>query len=360
MQAANPKTELVDWKVLSGQGDRGRSDELMRHVATLFSLTADHCTQEQIDTYDTVMQRLADLVGVETRSFAAKKICRLSNAPHEIIRRFAFDLISVADPVLRNSPVLTDIDLVEVSDEKGEEHMVSISMRKSLSVLVTDVLIRSKKGSVLIKLAANSDAEFSELGMSALKSAAANDQMLAHELVQRGQSGGDGRNHEAPKQIVPQGSVSLPELWQKIEPNVSQSMYDLSRHSYLGRYKFENSLWKAERFNKQGLLDKGILRQFACNDQFADLVCGIALVSGFPHEIVARMMSSVQWNQILSLFKLLGFSDRLVKDILECGPWLLCLSKNQCSAVIRQYVSLTVEEARSQALLWSRDGLLLD
>ena len=360
MQAANPKTELVDWKVLSGQGDRGRSDELMRHVATLFSLTADHCTQEQIETYDTVMQRLADLVCAETRSFAAKKICRLTNAPHEIIRRFAFDLISVADPVLRNSPVLTDDDLVEISDQKGEQHMVSISMRKSLSMVVTDVLIRSEKGSVLIKLAGNSEAAISPVGMRVLQSQAANDQVLARELIQRDNVIRLERQPSAPASNEPQGSVSLPELWQQIEPTVPEAMYDLSRHSYLGRYRFENSISKAERFSKQGLMNKAILRQFACNDQFADLVCGISVKSGFPHEIVARMMSSVQWNQVLSLFKLLGFSDRLVQDILECGPWMLCLSRNQCSAVIKQYLALTVEEARSQALLWPQDGLLLD
>ena len=35
MQTANVKTELVDWKVLNGQSDNGKSDELMRPCCVL-------------------------------------------------------------------------------------------------------------------------------------------------------------------------------------------------------------------------------------------------------------------------------------------------------------------------------------
>ena len=359
MQAAKLKTELVDWKVLNGKGDKAKSDELMRHVATLFALTANHCTKEQIETYNTVMQRLADLVCTETRSFAARKICHLDNAPHEIVKRFAFDVISVAEPVLRHSPVLSDDDLVEICDSKGEEHMVSICMRKELTCVVTDVLIRSEHGSVLIKLAANSEAEISAIGMSVLERAAANDQDLASELSQRN----DRRNQRSRSRIgrvVKAAKLSLPDLWVKIQPGVTESYYDLSVHPYLSRYRFDSSLAKTERLYKQGLMDKGILRQFANNDQYADLVCGLSHMVGFPHPIVARMTSSSNFDQALSLFKLLGFSDHLVRDILGCGPWMLCLSPNQCNAVLRQYQELTIEDAKSRALLWPQDGLFLD
>ena len=359
MQAAKVKTELVDLKVLNGQGDKRKSDELMRHVATLFSLTANHCTEEQVQTYDWVMQRLADLVCAETRKFAAEKLCRLDNAPQEIVRRFAFDVIDVADPILRHSPVLSDQDLVQVSEAKGEEHMVSICMRRELSCVVTDVLIRSEHGSVLIKLAANANAEISAVGMSVLNKAACGDQSLAREIAQRKCANAN--------QISAQGdaeerrsNLSLSMLWQEMAQDVEEKYYDLSKHSYLARYRFDPSLEKTARLDRQGLLDKGILRQFAANDQFADVVCGIARMSGFPHQIVARMMACPRWDQVLCLFKLLGFSDRLLQELLECGPWMLCLSPNQCSAIVQQYRDLTVEKARSHALLWQQDGLLLD
>lgn len=359
MPAANLKTELVDWKVLNGQADHGKSDELMRHVATLFSLTANHCTQEQIETYDTVMQRLADLVCAETRSFAAQKLCHLENAPREIVRRFAFDVIGVADPVLRFSPVLTDEDLIEISNVRGEEHMVSICMRQELSSFVTDVLIQSQHGSVMIKLAANGEAEISPGGMTILRHAAANDQPLSKELATRVNKSieVDDSMSNGTERV---GNLDVKMLWQKIEKTVPETMYDLSRHSYLARYRFDPSLFKIERLLKQGLLDKGIVRQFANNDQFADVVCCISQMSGFPHQIVARMMACLNWDQVLCLFKLLGFSDRLVKDLLQCGPWMLCLSPGQAIAVVNQYRQLNVEEAKSKALLWSKDGLLLD
>ena len=359
MRTATLKTELVDWKVLNGQGDRNKSDELMRHVATLFSLTAENCTEEQIATYDTVMHRLADLVGEETRSFAAKKISRLGNAPRDIVRRFAFDAISVADPVLRFSPVLTDQDLVEISDVKGTEHMVSICVRKDLTSVVTDVLIESEQGSVLIKLAANSSADISNAGMRLLKRAAANDDHLAKELAYRSKARGEEASPKSTS-LERVNHLSLANLWKDVEARIPGPYYDLSMHSYLARYRFDSSLNKIDKLERQGVLDKGILRQYASNDQFADVVCGVSRMSGFPHQIVARMMATLQWEQVLCLFKLLGFSDQLVEALLGCGPWLLCLTPNQTAMIIKQYRLLSVEQARTRALLWPEDGLLLD
>lgn len=360
MTAAKLKTELVDLKVLSGQGDSGRSDELMRHVATLFSLTSEHCTPEQIHTYDTVMERLADLVGVETRSFAAKKICALANAPYNIIRRFAFDTIRVAAPVLRQSPVLTDADLIEVSDAKGVEHMIEISMREELSGTVTDVLIRSEQESVLITIAANDNAEISSIGMSALKSAAQSNRDLANELANRN---GPDKHKTQPAQQS-QGSsnrhLSLESLWNQVEPKLGPDCYDLSAHGYLARYNFAPSLVKIDNLAKQGRLEKAILRQFASYDQFADVVAGLAKMTGFAHEIIAQIISGHKWDQSLSLFKILGFSDRMVGDLMNCGPWKLILSQNQCLAILGQYRQMSVEDARRRVLLWAENGLVLD
>nr|WP_320141380.1 DUF2336 domain-containing protein [uncultured Cohaesibacter sp.] len=359
MQAANVKTELVDWKVLSGQSDNGKSDELMRHVASLFSLTASHCDDEQLATYDTVMQRLADLVCEDTRSFAAQKICHLENAPHNIIRRFAFDAIRVADPVLRHSPVLTDDDLIEVSEANSEDHLVSISTRKSISSVVTDVLVKSGRETVMIKLAANCGADLSEDGRRLLDQAAANDRFLARELANR-----IADNHRSAPVLSRQASarkhVDLSGVWECIEPLVDEHFYNLSRHSYLSRYRFDSSLTKIDKLHAQGFLGNGVLRQFACNDQFADLVCGIAKMTSFPHQIIARMMACLEWDQVLSLFRLQSFSDELVRDTLECGPWMLCLSANQCSAVLKRYRQLSTDEALKIANSWPQTGLRLD
>nr|WP_321460229.1 DUF2336 domain-containing protein [uncultured Cohaesibacter sp.] len=359
MQAANVKTELVDWKVLNGQSEHGKSDELMRHVASLFSLTASHCDEEQLATYDTVFQRLADLVCEDTRSFAAQKICHLENAPHSIVRRFAFDVIKVADPVLRHSPVLTDHDLIEVSNETSDDHMVSICMRKSLSSVVTDVLVKSGRSVIMIKLAANNGAEISEGSMQALDQAAANDSFLAHELANRiveRHKPSPVNSHQASSRKF----MDLSGVWKSLEPAIEERFYNLSRHSYLARYRFDPSLAKIEKLHEQGFLGNGVLRQFACNDQFADLVCGIAKLTGFPHQIIARMMSSLEWDQVLSLFKLQSFSEELVRDILECGPWMLCLSANQCSAVLKRYRQMSTEEALSIVNDWPNSGLILD
>nr|WP_321456253.1 DUF2336 domain-containing protein [uncultured Cohaesibacter sp.] len=360
MQSANVKTELVDWKVLNGQSDHGKSDELMRHVASLFSLTASHCDDEQLETYDTVFLRLAELVCEDTRTFAAQKICQLENAPHNIIRKFAYDTITVADPVLRHSPVLTDHDLIDVSKKRGNDHMVSICMRKSISSVVVDVLIKSGHSAVMLKLAANSGAEISVSGKRVLEQAAANDAGLARELANRKQEvAATSSSMKINRSSHPQ-SVDLRTVWVQLEPRVEERFYNLSRHSYLSRYRFDQSLTKIEKLDEQGFLGNGVLRQFACNDQFADLVCGIARLTGFPHQIIARMMACLEWDQILCIFRLQRFSEELVRDVLECGPWMLCLSANQSNAVLKHYRQMSDEAALDIVNGWAETGLLLE
>lgn len=353
------KTELVDMKLLDGEGGRGKSDELVRHVSSLFALTSEHCTDEQIYTYDVVLQRLADIVDVEGRAFASNKLCTLQNAPYSLMRRFAFDVIKVAGPVLRKSPVLSDQDLLDVSDERGADHMLAISCRKDLSAKVTDLLIHYAHGPVLMQLAANGRAQISQKGMTFLRQMAANDAQMAESLKQRQAQHDQLRLVKNPTSPLAK-ELNLSEIMRDLEARIPAEKLDLSRDPYLARYKFEASAVRAKELEKKSRLNETSLLRYAGHDQFADVICGIAQMSGISYKIIARMMSSLHWEQVLCLFKVMRFSDRLVSELLCCGPWKLRLSRNQCIAILKQYRQMSVEEAHAKVLLWSQNGIILD
>ncbi|MCV6547864.1 MAG: DUF2336 domain-containing protein [Cohaesibacter sp.] len=353
------KTELVDLKSLDDENGHGKSDELVRHVSSLFALTSEHCTDEQLYTYDVVLQRLADIVDVSGRAYASEKLSSLQRAPYALIRRFAFDVIKVAGPVLRKSPVLSDQDLLDVSDERGADHMLAISCRKDLSVAVTDLLIHYAHGPVLMQLAANGRAQISPKGMQVLQHLAANDVQIAQSLQQR-QSQKE-RLHLVKNPGSPLAKeLNLSEIMRDLETQIPAEKLDLSRNPYLARYKFEASAKRAQDLQKKSRLNETSLLRYAGHDQFADVICGIALMSGISYKILACMMSSLHWEQVLCLFKVMRFSDRLVSELLCCGPWKLRLSRNQCIAILKHYRQMSVEQAHAKVLLWSRDGIILD
>ena len=64
-------------------------------------------------------------------------------APREAVRRLAFhDDALVAAPVLTKSKPLSEKDLIEIANTRGQQHLLAISGRETLNEAVTDVLIK--------------------------------------------------------------------------------------------------------------------------------------------------------------------------------------------------------------------------
>jgi uncharacterized protein (DUF2336 family) len=65
-----------------------------------------------------------------------------TKAPPNMLRSLAeHDSISIAGPVLINSKLLTDGDLVEIVTSKSQARLTMIARRAELNEIVTDVLV---------------------------------------------------------------------------------------------------------------------------------------------------------------------------------------------------------------------------
>ena len=63
-------------------------------------------------------------------------------APRDAVRKLAFhEDASVAAPVLRKSARVSDADLIEIADIRGQEHLLAISGRETLSETLSDLLV---------------------------------------------------------------------------------------------------------------------------------------------------------------------------------------------------------------------------
>ena len=74
------------------------------------------------------------------------------------------DDITVAGPVLKLAPRLTEADLVDLAKTKSQAHLQAISARKVLGEAVTDVLVRRGDREVARSVADNRGARISETG----------------------------------------------------------------------------------------------------------------------------------------------------------------------------------------------------
>jgi uncharacterized protein (DUF2336 family) len=160
---------------------------ILQRVADLFTAGSRGYSGEQITLFDDILQELAVDVETDVRARLANQLAHLDNAPPKFVRVLAFDdEITVAEPLLTHSRILSDADLIENAGSKSQKHLLAIAKRLELSEAVTDVLVDRGNRSVLQTVARNKGARISLAGYGILTSRARDDRYLTLALGARG------------------------------------------------------------------------------------------------------------------------------------------------------------------------------
>ncbi|MDQ0467449.1 DUF2336 domain-containing protein [Labrys wisconsinensis] len=158
---------------------------LLRRITDLFFDGLSERNVSENALFDEIVLRVMQDVDVRARAAFADQVADEAGASHRLVMRLARDEIAVARPVLERSPVLADAQLVELIAEVGDEHRQAICRRRSLSAVVTDVLLEHGSASVRHLLVANSGARFSTPGFGRLVQHAQSDESLRYGLANR-------------------------------------------------------------------------------------------------------------------------------------------------------------------------------
>lgn len=132
--------------------------DLLREITDVFMAQPDRYTSSELQHFDVILSRVAEQVEVELRRELAAKLADEPSAPKNLIRKLAHDEISVAEPVLRRSPVLSADDLLRVARQRSQAHLNAIANRADVPEAVTDELVERGDEKVLVSLAANKSA----------------------------------------------------------------------------------------------------------------------------------------------------------------------------------------------------------
>ncbi len=146
-------------------------DERSRRV--LLENISDLCLSPEGRLSDHERALMTDIVGkllhdveMRVRRELANRLLESGDAPHELVVQLANDDIEVARPLLINSQMLTDPDLIEIVKHRGEEHQLAIAVRSPLNETVSQALIDLGSDNVIETLVDNHDAQ---LSLSALE-----------------------------------------------------------------------------------------------------------------------------------------------------------------------------------------------
>ena len=293
---------------------------MLQRVTDLFIVGSPAYSDAEIGLFDDVIARLAVDIELSARALLAVRLAPIPNAPPKTMRALAFDdSIDVAAPVLAQSERLDDPTLVETASRKGQEHLLAISRRRSLSEQVTDVLVERGDQQVLLSTAENGGAKFSDAGFTRLVQRADGDDRLAACV---------GSRPEIPphlfRRLLARASQTVRTKLEAVHPRskgeVRQVVAEVAgrigarvqvqSQSYLTVQKIVTALHQA------GKLDDRKVDAFAKAARFEETAVALALLCDLPLEVAVGAMLQDGSETLVILVKAAGLSWSTLKAIL--------------------------------------------
>ena len=322
-----------------------RRAHVLGQVTDLFVLHAATYSADEIALFDDVIARLAAEIEVEARILLAHRLAKVPNAPRNVIRMLAFDdCVDVASPVLTHSEQLPESILVENAQTKSQKHLFAISRRSTLGEPVTDVLVERGDRTVVISVAGNTGARFSEKGYLGLIKRSAGDDMLAERL---------GERREIPAHLfLKLLAVASEQVRARLRASHPQALAEIDRvvETVAGRIRsrvaavprnYKDSLEALGDRLIAGRLGEGDLVKFCQAGKFEDAVVTLALLAQVPVPLIDRAMHAERPDVLLAVTRAINLKWSTVKLVLQlrAAPHVLPPDELQRSLAAFEHMS---------------------
>ena len=303
---------------------RGSAEGRLRalwHATDL--LIAGRYTEDEIWIFGEVIGRLADGIEMAARAQLSMRLVRTDNASINIVKKLAFDdSINVAGPMLQHSAKLDAKTLVSNIRTKSQSHLLAISKRRSLPVVVTDELVTRGNREVVNSVATNNGARCSDFGFLHMIKRSEADSILAEQL---------GLRKDIPRhlfqQLIAKASDDVrqklewerPDLMDQIQTLMTdvtgalQSKFGPASKSYFNARKVVAARHRRDDLNENSILE------YARSRKFEETTIGLSLLCSLPVNVVERALTDSSSEMTMILAKALNFEWETTMSLLFLG-----------------------------------------
>jgi len=141
---------------------------LAQVIADMFSRDADSLNDREFALMSDILRRVLKEIEVSVRRRIAAEFASRPDVPRDLLTFLANDEIDVAYPVLSQSRVLQDADLIEVIRNRTLEHQLAVAVRFEVSEAVSSELVNTGNEAVITELLKNPDARLSRATLNYL------------------------------------------------------------------------------------------------------------------------------------------------------------------------------------------------
>jgi uncharacterized protein (DUF2336 family) len=339
--------------------------ETFKRVTDLFLLSADSFSGEQIELFGDVLERL--IRTIELRALAdvsarvalaemSTQLASVKQAPPAVIRHLAGnDEITIAGPVLTESARLSEEDLLELANTKGEQHLLAISGRWWLKEVVTDALLARHYPSVSRRLVNNPGARVSAKGFAIVLAQAESDPELAVDTGIR-----VDLPVELRQQLLRSASEAVrsrllsrapPHLFEEIRSAIATASAGAGREMARAR-DFTAAQLHVAQMKSHGELNETALLGFAKARKYEETVVALAELSRSTVDIIRPLMQSLRADGVLIPCRAAGLGWETVAAVLESRFASGAMGPHELARARREFAKLTTENARRLLRFW--------
>jgi len=177
--------QLSDLKKLMQEPSGEMRAEVAQKVASGFVEGAFNATEKQLAVE--IFRLLLNDTEVQVRKMLSEQLSRSMDTPHDVVLKLAKDVTEVAISVLENSYVLTEEDLIEITQSTQDvEIMSTIARREMVSRELSGALLQKANTTVVETLLGNKSASIDAANLSTIYTTYNNNASVLQLMVKRG------------------------------------------------------------------------------------------------------------------------------------------------------------------------------
>lgn len=245
----------------------------------------------------------------QVREQLVKKFVDVTKMPRPIAANLAQDDILLAGPVLVNSKVLTEEDLIRVIEEKGSDHAVSIAYREQISEAVADALVTTGDMRVMQVVVENLGASLSPLAMDIISNAACYTIGLRKPVLHRPEMKADMAlklywwvEQDLRRYVLDRFGITSGQIDQSLAKTISKLLEEHAKEKTNDRVMEQIAVW----FEDHGVLSAKVLPQVLRMGHFRLFNMLLSKMARSPLSLIDAIMEEVGGRGLAAICRAIG------------------------------------------------------
>ncbi len=289
--------------------------ELCEIISDILALTEKPSERELIADILISLIRQAEH---DLKCALSERLAVLDNAPLRLLLRLTEEAIDVAAPVLRQSKVLNDLDLMYIIQAHDSPYWQAIAARDEIPAPVADCLAQTRDRATARILAGNEGAELGASASNILADLATDDESIARPLLRRpGLPEAIARKlyQYVAEDLRTQIASQYPVESAQVADTVADVIAELAGEPQ-GDYRPTAAMLKAaELFGSKGQLTMPLMLGTLRRGQYQSFVAQFARYCGMPPSVILPILQQQQGQGLALLARANGISKDEFKHL---------------------------------------------